>query len=221
MTAYYNNLFKADPELFVNTYTVDIKTWFESLVRSLSPETRKSAALCEAANAMGACRADFEPVDGGFFGKTKTVQLRFVPNEGFDAYWVPYHAGQGLPGWSDVIKVNPPSKFVFTAGMNGCAFVVTDSPKGAAYMRVYHNQHPDDNGIMQSIHNVGQPVISFSGFEDQGGAPLPQGMNPVAFNCLYYRNGAWNYIFQPQAFNALSQAPARRLPGRASMRSVF
>ena len=62
MTAYYNNLFKADPELFVNTYTVDIKTWFESLVRSLSPETRKSAALCEAANAMGACRADFEPV---------------------------------------------------------------------------------------------------------------------------------------------------------------
>ena len=46
-------------------------------------------------------------------------------------------------------------------------------------------------------------------------------MNPVAFNFLYYRNGVWNYVFQPQAFNALSQAPARRLMGQASSRSVF
>jgi hypothetical protein len=221
MSAYYNNLFKADPETFVKTYTVDIKTWFENLMRSTSLETRKGAALSEAANAMGVCRADFEPVDGGFFSKTQTVQLRFIPNEGIDAYWVPYHAGLGLPGWADVARTNPPCKFVFTAGMNGCAFVITDSPAGAGLMRVYHNQHPDDPGVMQAIHNVGQPVISFAGFDEQGGMALPHGINPVAFNCLYYRNGTWSYIFQPQAFNALSQAPAHRLPGRSSMRSVF
>ncbi|BBO81734.1 hypothetical protein DSCO28_23000 [Desulfosarcina ovata subsp. sediminis] len=218
MSAYYNNLFRADPFRFINTYSVDIKGWFEGLMRHGDGMSR---ALVQAANAAGVCRLDFDPV-GGFFGfGVNTVQVQMIPQGGIDAYWVPYHAGHGLPGFTDVLRLNPPSKFVFTAGMNGCAFVVTDSPKGVAYMRVYHNQHPNVDSIWNDIHNVGMPVISYSGFEDYGGGALPNGMNPVAFNFLYYRNGTWNYVFQPQAFNALSKNPARRLIGQSSMRSVF
>jgi hypothetical protein len=180
-----------------------------------------SGALVSAANALGSCRLDFEPIGGVLGFAVKTVQVQMIPHGGIEGYWAPYHAGHGLPGFTEVLRQNPPTNFVFTAGMNGCAFVVTDSPKGPAYMRVYHNQHPDVASIWNDINAVGMPVISYSGFQDYGGGALPHGMNPVAFNFLYYRNGTWNYIFQPQSFNALSKDPAQRQIGQASMRSVF
>ncbi|KRB66342.1 hypothetical protein [Noviherbaspirillum sp. Root189] len=219
MSLKYNAMLRANPLGFINTYSVDIKGWFEGLMKSGGGGT--NGALASAANALGACRMDFEPL-GGFMGLgVDTVEARFVAHGGIDAYWVPYHAGLGLPGYTDVLRVNPASNFVFTAGMNGCAFVVTDSPKGAAYMRVYHNQHPDDDRVWAAIHAQGRPVISFAGFDEYGGGALGHGVNPVAFNFMYYRNATWHYVFQPQAFNALSQAPARRLVGQASMKSVF
>lgn len=219
MSNHYNAMFRADPVRFVNTYSVDIKGWFEGLMRSTG--NKYSHALLGAGNALGSCRMDFEPL-GGFMGfGVDTVQARFVPNGGIDAHWVPYHGGLGLPGYTDVLKLNPASNFVFTAGMNGCAFVVTDSPKGAAYMRIYHNQHPDEKKVWDEIHSLGLQVISFAGFDEYDSGVLADGINPVAFNFLYYRNSTWHYVFQPQAFNALSQAPARRIIGQASIKSVF
>ena len=53
------------------------------------------------------------------------------------------------------------------------------------------------------------------------GARWKHGVNPVAFNFLYYRKGTWIYVFQPQSFNAVGQAPLQRLIGQATTRSVF
>lgn len=221
MSAHYNGLFRQDPFAFINTYTVDIKTWFEGLMRRAGGGGFEGALL-QAANTAKVGRFDLAPV-GGFLGwGIHTVEVRMTPHGGIDAYWVPYHAGLGLPGYADVPRINPVTPFVFTAGMNGCAFVVTTTPGGGGHsLRVYHNQHPNNHSIWNQIHAVGQPVVSYVDFNDYGGGALDPGMNPVAFNFLYYRNGTWNYVFQPQAFNALSQAPAQRLPGQASMRSVF
>ncbi len=226
VSAQYNNMFRQNPIGFVNNYTVDIKTWFEGLMRTPRDPAHQ---YLQASALAGVCRFDFEPA-GGFLGfGVNTVTARVVGNNGIDAYWAPYHAGGGLPGYTDVLRRNPPTRFVFTAGMNGCAFVVTDSPRGPAYMRVYHHQHPGDannqtqesTSVWQAIANQGQQIISVSSFEDYGGTPPPHGFNPVAFNFLYYRNSTWVYVNQPQQFNALSRAPARRQIGQVTVRSLF
>lgn len=222
MSQKYNALFTTDPFGFIKTYTVDIKTWFENLMRSATTQTRTDAMYKEFVERQKVGAMNLEPVGGLLGFGVDTVEFQFARvGAGIDAYWVPYHAGEGLPGWADVPRRNPTHPFVFTAGMNGCAFVVTDSPLGGAYMRVYHNQHPDNQNVWQSIHGAGRPIISIANFDEYGGGPLGHGINPVAFNFLYYRNSGWNYVFQPQSFNALSLAPARRLVGQASMRSVF
>jgi hypothetical protein len=226
MSAYYATLFRQDPVRFINTYTVDIKAWFEGLMRTPSDPAHQ---YLQAATATGFCRFDFDPANGLFGMGADTVTAKIVGIGGIDAYWVPYHAGTALPGHCDVLRSNPPVKYVFTAGMNGCAFVVTDSPRGPAYMRVYHHQHPGDATnqraesrlVWQKIANQGQPILSISSFEDYGGTPAPEGFNPVAFNCLYYRNGTWVYLNQPQQFNALSKAAPKRQIGQTSIRSLF
>jgi hypothetical protein len=78
--------------------------------------------------------------------------------------------------------------------MNGCAFVMTDSPLGAAYFRVYHNQHPESNAVTAQIHAVTPNVIGFFGFDDYGTL-----QNPNAFNFLFYRNSKWLICSQPQS----------------------
>lgn len=219
MSLAINTMFKRDPFKFIETYSVDIKGWFEGMVRSSGAVT--NSRLYSASNEKGVCHIDFEPVDGIFGIGISTVQARFVVNGGMDAYWVPYHGGTELPGFTDVPRKDPEPKFVFTAGMNGCAFVVTDSPKGPDLMRVYHDQHPNNPQVMNKILAVGQPVISRATYDDYSGGILPVGMNPVAFNFLHYHDGHWHYVFQPQSFNALKQAPARRLDKKASTRRVF
>ena len=223
MAQLYNSLFVKDPKQFVDSYTVDIKTWFESIMRQSIKDKKvfQSRCLLEAADQTGFCRADMDPV-GGYLGfGITTVQLRFVPIGGINAYWVPYHAGTGLPGFTDVLRSNPDCNFVFTAGMNGCAFIVTDSPKGVQYMRVYHNQHPDDDGISQDIVNASGATISSLRFDEYGGGELKEMRNPLAFNFLHFHDGEWHYVFQPQSFNALSLAPAKRLVGQSGTRPVF
>ena len=88
MSAYYINLFRADPFRFINTYSVDIKGWFEGLMRHGGGGM--SGALVQAANAKGVCRLDFAPI-GGFAGfGVSIVQVQMIPHGGIDAYWVPY-----------------------------------------------------------------------------------------------------------------------------------
>ena len=130
------------------------------------------------------------------------VQFRIAPvggvigDVGIGAYWCPFVQGAGLPGWVDLPLHQPAHNFMFTAAMQGCALVVTQSPV-ANHMRVYHHQHPDtaNNGVWTALHTVGQPVISILDYPDYGQAGL-NGNAPNAFNFLFYRNGNWSYVTQ-------------------------
>jgi hypothetical protein len=119
------------------------------------------------------------------------------------AYWCPFVQGNGLPGFVDIPRFNPQYRFVFTAAMNGCALMVTTSPLGPNMIRVYHHQHPGNAGINQLIQAQGQEVISFVSFDDYGNANQ-QVPAPNAFNFLYYRNGGWRFVLQPQTFNMVN-----------------
>ncbi|MGQ5521995.1 hypothetical protein ACUHMQ_01915 [Chitinimonas sp. PSY-7] len=121
-----------------------------------------------------------------------------------NAYWCPFIQGMVLPGYVDVPRRNPAHRFIFTAAMNGCALVVTESPLGAHMMRVYHHQHPGSQPVNDLIKAQGQEVISYIAFDDygrdNGSLPAPNG-----FNFLYYRKGGWRFALQPQLFNMVTQ----------------
>lgn len=113
------------------------------------------------------------------------------------AYWCPFIQGHGLPGYVDVPRRNPQTPFVFTAAMNGCALVATDSPQGAAYFRLYHHQHPNAQAVWNQINNLNQPVHSIVNWNDYANVVGGHGV-ANAFNFLYYRNSRWVYVLQPQ-----------------------
>ncbi len=222
MSVHYNTLFQADPINFVRTYTVDIKTWFQSIQQNKTfkgYDTRYNEMLLDASNVSKYCRIDLEPF-GGFLGfNVHTVQFRMIPNQGIDAYWLPYIHGNESIGYSDIKKEDPPVNFVFTSGMNGCAFIVTESPLGPAYMRVYHNQHPGNHRTTNLIRQMGQSILSSADFNDYGDA-VPEGHIPIAFNFLYYTGSRWIYVFQPQSYPASISTPPRQT-GRVTWRNVI
>lgn len=120
------------------------------------------------------------------------------------AYWCPYVNGNGIPGFVDVPRRNPAYKFIFTAAMNGCAFIITDSPLGGGHFRVYHHQHPGtaviDNLILAATPNI----ITTFGFSQYGNGALLGANLPVAFNFLYYRNGGWVIVSHATSMDALT-----------------
>lgn len=224
MASVYTQQFMQNPLNFVNQYTVDIKGWFENLNRGHDQARATGRALLAAANAAKVCRIDLDPVGGLFGFGVNTVEFRMKADGDCNAYWIPFNPGGGLPGYADIPRVSPACKHAFTAGMNGCMLVVTESPQGAGYMRVYHHQHPDDvraGGVWDQIRALGMAELSYAGAADYDGGPLAHGHNPVAFNSLYYRNGLWNYVLQPQSFGALDAGPGARIIGKAKMMPVF
>ncbi len=221
MSAKYCQLFTNQPIEFLQSYSVDIKTWFENLMRRNDASATLGRGLVTNAETTKNCQIDFEPVGGVFGLGVDTVEAKFTALGGVSGYWVPYHAGTELPGWADVPRDNPAHRFVFTAGMNGCAFEITESPLGPQYMRVYHNQHPESQLVNDKLKAQNQKLLSRADFSDYGGAQLPPGKNPVAFNFLYYKGGSWAYVFQPQSFDALSNAPAKKQDAGIRAKSIF
>lgn len=131
--------------------------------------------------------------------------------EPITAYWCPFIQGNDTVGYVDIPKQNPPFNFVFTAAMNGCSLVTTESPDNPNMFRVYHNQHPDEkkSGPNRIILESGREVISEIKYENYGSESSnldKEGYAPVnAFNFLYYTKGQWFYVIQPQSMNMVSQ----------------
>lgn len=75
------------------------------------------------------------------YGGVKNYALK--NDSWIEAYWCPFLNGKDMPGWVDVPRANPFHTLVFTAAMQGCAFVLTDSPESKDRFRVFHNQHPE------------------------------------------------------------------------------
>lgn len=123
------------------------------------------------------------------------------------AYWCPFIQGNVLPGFVDIPRHNPQHNFVFTAAMNGCALVTTTSPAGSNLLRIYHHQHPDSATINQLILAQGQSILSCIDASDycRSDQKYPA---PNAFNFLFYKEGKWKYVVQPQTFNMLTHEVA-------------
>jgi len=115
------------------------------------------------------------------------------------AYWCPFLAGMGLPGWVDVPKFSPTYRFVFTPAMQGCALVVTKSPASTRHFRVFHNQHPDDNRTWQAMQNSGiTGTLSSLGYDAYGNAQTEM---TNAFNFMWRPPGrAWSIVSQSNQF---------------------
>ncbi|MBK8975647.1 MAG: hypothetical protein IPM29_06950 [Planctomycetes bacterium] len=195
----HNAQFVADPLGYMRGVVVDNVTWFRNIAN---------------AGAVGPLNiAKHGQFDLQFVEMNPERKVLFTVANGpvlgdmpIAAYWCPFLAGNGLPGFVDVPRANPAHPFVFTAAMQGCALVVTDSPAGAGQIRVYHHQHPDNNAVWQQIGAQGQEPVSVLTFDDYG----VEGAATNAFNFLWYRNAKWNFVTLAHNFNP--DASVRRRP---------
>ncbi|MGJ7535814.1 MULTISPECIES: hypothetical protein [unclassified Variovorax] len=197
----HNQLFRADPVAYAQLRAINGVSWFMQ-----NAQAQQNPAFAMQVLVLNTAKMGSFDLQGT--AQALQVTLRPVGNvlhqdQPISAYWCPFIQGNVMPGFVDVPRHNPQHRFVFTAAMNGCALMVTNSPLGAHLIRVYHHQHPGQANINQMIQAQGQEVISYIGFDDYGHAnqhiPLPN-----AFNFLYYRNGAWKYVLQPQLFDPLT-----------------
>ncbi len=187
----HNALFQANYANYLNGVIVDNVSWFRNMANN-----NQVVAL------SGPKVGQFDLMPSGI--NPARAQFRIAPavlvgDAPIPAYWCPFSAGNGLPGWVDLPVHTPAHNLMFTPSMQGCALVVTRSPV-VNHIRVYHHQHPDPNHaaaptIWNLIHAVGQPVLSILDYDDYGVLGL-NGNAPNAFNFLLYRNSSWNYVTQ-------------------------
>lgn len=192
-----NKLFMDDPIWFLNRICVDNKQMQEG---------NSGASNLVRLNASKWGVFDLVPVSGG----RKVVLTYASPMSGHNvvgdvpiiAYWCPFLAGGGLPGYVDIPRTNPPRRFMFTAAMQGCALVVTRTPNSTTTFRVFHNQHPEQASTWQAMAGQGLTgVISNLGYTDYGNPSGPDGGMTNAFNILWRKPGrAWSYVSQSNQF---------------------
>ncbi len=214
----HNSQFGSDPLSYITQRSVNNLTWFRRAVAAGNASQESALNNSLALHKFG--YFDLEAIS------ISSVEFKVVASGVLDgdvplgAYWCPFIQGGGLPGYVEIPKLNPVSKFMFTAGMNGCRFVVTDF--SATHWRVYHNQHPDGGGeeanvIWALINGQGHNIVGHFGTDEYNpGDTFP----PNAFNFLYYRNGEWNFVSQEQTFNMLT-LEVTRTPGGARMRPIM
>ena len=129
----------------------------------------------------------------------RVAPLPVMGDAPIQAYWTPFLQGTGLPGWVDIPIRNPTHRFVFTAAMQGCHWIITESPTVGVW-RVYHNQHADNPNVNRAINQQGHNVVSVLTYDEYGAPGLAAAQASNSFNFLYYRNGLWNYVSQGHIF---------------------
>ncbi len=188
-----NALFVNDPVWFLRNICVD------NQAMQLGPEGARTLTRLNAAKS-----GMFDLVPAGRANANKVVLTDASPGSGhavvrdapISAYWCPFLAGGGLPGWVDVPRAHPPQRLIFTAAMQGCCYVVTTSPAGRGNFRVFHNQHPETAATWQAIAGQGASVLSTLTYDEYGGGGLTN-----AFNILWRPTGkAWAYVSQTNSF---------------------
>lgn len=142
--------------------------------------------------------------------------LRSLWPSSVKAYYFPYKTGGVTQaddmGYVDFPKVDPPHRFAFTGGMNGCNLVVTDSPL-EGHLRAWHYQSATSNPIyLPKMLGRGRfPGFVFDWlyheeYEHLGGRVYDPPQNRYtntevnAFNFLYYHEDdrSWWLYSQPQ-----------------------
>lgn len=195
-----NTKFATDPVTFLQTNIVNI-----------------SALMGADAKEILACQSKINTSKWGSFDfqdwKTN-VKLRYsgeTPKVEKDTpilgYFCPFNGGGEEPGWVDVPRAIPMHKFVFTPAMNGCAFVITDSPTSGCF-RVHHHQHPIGPDRRREAACAGATVeydrLSEAEYDlGSTGARVTAAKMFACFNFLFLgRDGSWRFVSQASEFPA-------------------
>jgi len=206
-----NEFFMRDPVRFLRDVCVDNKTMQEGI-----------GGANNIVRLNGAKSGVFDLVITGTHDQNQVRLTCVSPEAGYEiqgdlkieAYWCPFLSGGGLPGWVDVPRFNPESRLVLTAAMQGCAFVITDSPASAQYFRVFHNQHPEASSTWAAIQQSGvNSTISTFSYEEYGNTiPGAGGGMTNAFNILWKPPGKkWSYVSQSNRFVHLDTGLGTRI----------
>jgi hypothetical protein len=187
-----NQLFMNNPVAFLQDMCVDNKAIEEGLAGArqvANLNAAKSGVFDLAITGGNSVRLMYAGQDAGYQIKND-APIR--------AYWCPFLNGAATSGWVDVPRRNPQWRLVLTAAMQGCAFVITNSPLSTDHFRVFHNQHPGEQRTWLAIQSAGatQQYSDFS-YERYGNPNVVTN----AFNLLWRPPGrAWSYVSQSNMF---------------------
>lgn len=116
------------------------------------------------------------------------------------AYWCPFRQGHGAAaGWVDVPKTRPVTEYVFTAAMNGCALLITQSPLKQGDFRVIHHQHPTkakERAAVNIASGISESDIVFEFNDTEYDSPPTTGSFYQCFNFLRYEAPKWRLYSQ-------------------------
>ncbi len=188
-----NKQFLADPVVFLKSKCVDNKTMQEGV------EAAKHITQLNGAK-VGAF--DLITVKDSLVRLTYAVVPEIKNDAPIFAYWCPFLPGMDLPGWVDIPKSEPKFNFVLTAAMQGCAFIITNSPASEQSFRVFHNQHPEDKRPWAAMEKEGATkIVSKLSYEQYGNAIDEEGGMTNAFNLLWKPpDKNWSYVSQSNKF---------------------
>ncbi|WPB82224.1 hypothetical protein KYC5002_24295 [Archangium violaceum] len=98
-------------------------------------------------------------------------------------------------GQVDFPRQNPQHPFIFTGQMNGCSIVITDSPLGNNYYRIYHYPNVSTYSHFKAA-NTWPNTRRYVWTEPEYGAVG----DPNAWNFLHYEGGHWYLYCQPTSW---------------------
>jgi hypothetical protein len=155
--------------------------------------------------AMGIENIYLTPILGG------TVPTGLGAEPLIEAYFVgylapgPQGAGTANIPYVDMPAINPPVKYMFTGGMQGCSLVVTQQPGGI--IRVWHDSvhggmtFAGHTVVLRLDYDHSNGATSIYGIQHVYGVNNP-GEVPGAFNFMYYNAPIrhWILVCQPHVY---------------------
>ena len=204
MSGGMNQLFINDPDWFCQNVLVD---------NAAMATTLAGAQAFGRLNEAKQCLVDFKPVGGNkveFYADTVAMGgvLNVTGDSLIRGYWCPFLAGTAAVGNVDIPRRGALHRFVFTAAMQGCFFVVTESNIPANF-RVHHNQHPEHTNVTwDNMDRPSRSYISALEYTEYGDPNNGAGLTN-AFNFMHRpEGGVWSYIAQCNRFAPMADAGA-------------
>ncbi|ARU59303.1 MAG: hypothetical protein MI864_24870 [Pseudomonadales bacterium] len=152
------------------------------------------------------CYFNLAPWSSSVFSATNQVMLEPTTTPGtglITGYYVPYLAygtitsnNASLVVLDNVPKSNPPYKFIFTGGQNGCSLLLL---KGTSSSNVCALHYPNSDGkkngypLLSRINKSASDIILAIDFDLYGDTN-----NPNAASFFYYDGSEWIGVTQPQ-----------------------
>ena len=206
-----NTSFCKDPVAFTNSWVVNLTQLMPFTIATTTGEVSlinntKSAVFDFAKKGFFSSQAMFTYIKG---------TEKIANDVGVLGYFCPFNQGTATPGWVDVPRHLALHRFVFTPTMNGCAFVITNSPTAGCF-RVHHHQHPGPGEVAMAGGGVELDrlaVAEYSPHGDDTVTLLTQKKLFGCFNFLRHDGTRWKFVSQRNQFSLTDQGNWSRMTG--------